>query len=51
MRAYLSNLSPRTWVWVTVPLVVVAYPLFTLVLPLVFRAVLPEVVRNFLSLL
>ena len=35
----------------TIPVLVIAYPLVTVVLPAMFRAAVPEVVRTVLSLI
>ena len=51
MKSYLTNLSLQTWMVVTVPLVLIAYPLVTMVLPTVLRLIVPEVVRNVLYLM
>ena len=51
MKAYLAKLSARTWALLTVPLVVIAYPVFTIALHAAIRAVVPEVVRTVLDLL
>ena len=49
MRAYLANLTPKTWM--LLPVVAIAYPVVTVVLPAVVRAVVPEVVRSVLRLI
>jgi hypothetical protein len=51
MRAYLANLTPKTFLLLAVPLLAIAYPVATCVVPEVIRAVVPEVVRSVLSLL
>ncbi|MGD0568550.1 MAG: hypothetical protein ABSA78_09105 [Candidatus Sulfotelmatobacter sp.] len=51
MRAYLANLTPRAQVLLAVPIVVIAYPLVTCVLPAIARALVPDVVRSVLSLI
>jgi len=51
MRSYLANLTPKARLLLAVPLVVIAYSVVTVVLPTVFRAVVPEVVRSVLSLM
>lgn len=51
MRAYLANLTPKAWAMLAVPLVAIAYPVVTIVLPAVIRAVVPDVVRSVLSLI
>jgi len=51
MRAYLSNLTPKAWFLLAVPLVAVAYPVVMAVVPAVVKAVVPEVVRTVLHLI
>jgi hypothetical protein len=51
MKAYLANLPTRTWLLLAVPAVALAYPIATMVLPTVLRAVVPEVVRSVLSVI
>jgi hypothetical protein len=51
MKAYFTNLPTRTWLWVVVPAVVVAYPVVRVVVPAVFHAVVPEVVRTVLNVI
>jgi hypothetical protein len=51
MRAYLTNLTPKTFMLLAAPIVAIAYPVVTIVVPAVVRAVVPEVVRSVLSLL
>jgi hypothetical protein len=51
MRAYLTNLPMRTWLLLVVPAVVIAYPLASIILPAVVRAVVPQVVRTVLSVI
>ena len=51
MRAYLANLTPKAFMLLAVPVVAIAYPLVTCVLPAVVRALLPDAVRSVLSLL
>ena len=51
MKAYFANLPMRTWLLLMVPAVLVAYPVVSIVLPAVVRAVVPEVVRNVLSVI
>jgi hypothetical protein len=51
MRAYLANLTPKTFMLLAVPIVAIAYPVATMVVPAVVRAVIPDVVRSVLSLL
>ncbi|MGC2403850.1 MAG: hypothetical protein WA510_28915 [Acidobacteriaceae bacterium] len=51
MRAYLANLTPKKLMLLAVPVIAIAYPLVTLILPAIFRAVVPDVVRSVLSLI
>jgi len=51
MRAYLANLTSRTGMFLVVPLIVIVYPLVTIVVPALLRAVIPDVVRSVLSLI
>ncbi len=51
MKTYFSNLSSTVWVLLALPLVAVAYPLVTIVVPAVLHAVVPESVRAVLSML
>jgi hypothetical protein len=51
MRAYLANLTPKAFMLLAVPVVAIAYPLVTCVIPAVVRALLPEAVRSVLSLI
>ena len=48
MKAYIANLSARTWALLALPLVAIAYPVVTVVIPAIIRAVVPEVVRTVL---
>ena len=51
MKAYFKNLPTRTWLLLVVPAVVLAYPVVRVVLPAVFHAVVPEVVRSVLNVI
>jgi hypothetical protein len=51
MKAYFKNLSSTAWALAAIPLVAVAYPVVTVVVPAVLRAVMPETVRAVLSML
>ena len=51
MKAYFNNLSTKTWLLLVMSLVVVAYPIAKLVVPVVLHAVVPEVVRSMLSVI
>ena len=51
MKAYFANLPTRTWALLVIPAVLIAYPVATIVVPAVLRAVVPEVVRTVLSVI
>ena len=51
MKAYLANLTPKALMLLAVPVVAIAYPVVTVVVPAVIRAVIPEVVRSVLSMI
>jgi hypothetical protein len=51
MKAYFNNLSTKTWLLLVMSLVVAAYPIARLVVPVVLHAVVPEVVRSVLSVI
>jgi hypothetical protein len=51
MKAYFTNLPAKIWVLLAVPLVAIAYPVVTIVVPAVIRAVVPETVRTVLHLM
>jgi hypothetical protein len=51
MRTYLNNLSSTVWAFLVIPLVAVAYPVVTIVVPALLHAVVPESVRAVLSML
>jgi hypothetical protein len=51
MKTYFKSLSSTAWTLLTIPLVAVAYPVVTIVVPAVLRAVVPETVRAVLSML
>jgi len=51
MRAYLNNLSTKTWLLLVIPALVIAYPIVRIVVPAVIHAVVPEVVRNVISVI
>jgi hypothetical protein len=51
MRAYFANLTPKAFMLLAVPVLAIAYPVVTLVLPAMVRALVPETVRSVLSLL
>jgi hypothetical protein len=51
MKAYFTNLPMRTWLWLVLAIVAVAYPVVHIVLPAVVHAVVPEAVRTVLSVI
>jgi len=51
MRGYFANLTPRAFVVLAISTLAVAYPVVTILVPAVIRAVVPEVVRSVLRLL
>jgi hypothetical protein len=51
MRAYLANLTPKTLMLLALPVIAIAYPVVTVVMPAVIHAVVPEAVRSVLSLI
>jgi hypothetical protein len=51
MKTYFSNLTPKALALIALPLVAIAYPVVTIVVPAVVRAVVPEAVRTVLSLI
>jgi hypothetical protein len=51
MRSYLANLNTRTAMLVALPILAIAYPIVTIVVPAIARAVIPDVVRSVLSLI
>lgn len=51
MRAYLANLTPTAKLLLALPILAVAYPVVTIIVPDIIRAALPEVVRSVLSLI
>jgi len=51
MRAHFNNLSMKTWLLMVVPALVIAYPVARVVVPAVIHAVVPEVVRNVLTVI
>ncbi len=50
MRAY-SKLTPRGQMLLALPLVALGYPIVTMLLPALYRALVPEVVRSVLHLI
>jgi hypothetical protein len=51
MRAYLAKLTPTTRILLALPVLLIVYSVVTVVLPAVFCAVVPEVVRSVLKLM
>ena len=51
MKAYLNNLSTRTWLLLVTSAVLLVYPVARVVVPAVVHAVVPEVVRSVLSVI
>ena len=51
MKAYFTNLPTKIWLLVVVPALLIAYPVVRIVVPAVLHAVVPEVVRNVLSVI
>jgi hypothetical protein len=51
MRAYFSNLPTKMWLLLVVPAMAIAYPIARVVIPAVVHAVVPEVVRNVLTVI
>ncbi len=51
MKAYLENLSMRTWLMIVLPALAVAYPIARLVFPAIVHAVVPDVVRTVLHVM
>jgi hypothetical protein len=51
MRAYLAKLTPRTRMLLSIPAIVIAYLIVTVVVPAVVHAAVPEVVRQVLKLM
>ena len=51
MRGHLANLTPKGFLLLAVPVLAIAYPVITMVVPAVVRAVVPDVVRSVLHLL
>lgn len=51
MRSYLANLPASVWALAVIPAVLVAYPIARAVVPVVFHAMVPEVVRSMLHMM
>jgi hypothetical protein len=51
MRAYLANLKPNALMVLALSAVAIAYPVVTILLPAVLRAIVPDAVRSVLNLI
>ena len=51
MRAYLANVTPTVRRLLALSLIALAYPIVTVVLPAIIRAVVPTVVQSVLRLM
>jgi hypothetical protein len=51
MRSYLANLKPNVLLVLGLSAVACAYPVVTLLLPALIRAIVPDAVRSVLSLI
>ena len=51
MKAFLANLTSRNWLLLAAGGVALGYPLVRVLLPAVFNALVPEVVRNVLRVI
>jgi hypothetical protein len=51
MRVHVANLTPKGFLLLAIPAIVIAYSVVTIVVPAVIRAVVPEVVRSVLRLI
>ncbi len=51
MKAYFASLTPKGWFLLTIPLVAIAYPIAAVVVPIVIKALVPEVVRSVLHMM
>ena len=47
--AFFNNLTPRRWMLLVVPAVLLTYPAVRLAVPVVVHAIVPGVVRTLLS--
>jgi hypothetical protein len=45
------NLTPKARMLLAIPLLIIAYPVVTMVLPAMLRCIVPNVVRSVLSLI
>jgi len=51
MKAYFNNLPMKTWLLLILPTLAIAYPMARVVGAAVLHAIVPEVVRNVLSVI
>ena len=51
MKAYFQNLPTKTWLFLVIPAVIIAYPVVRIVVPAVIHAVVPEAVRSVLRVI
>ena len=51
MKTYFNNLSPMVWALLAIPVVALAHPVVTILVPALIHALLPEPVRAVLSML
>jgi len=51
MKAYFTNLPMRTWALLVLPIIAIAYPVTTIVVPALVHAVVPDVVRTVLHMI
>jgi hypothetical protein len=51
LKTYFNNLSQTVWALLAIPLVALAYPVVTILVPALIHAVIPESVRAVLSML
>jgi hypothetical protein len=51
MRGYLAKLTPRGFAVLALPLLALAYPVVMILVPALFRALVPDAVRAVLQLM
>ncbi len=51
MRVYLAKLPSKARMLLAIPLFLMAYPVVMILIPALFRAMVPQVVRSVLSLI
>ena len=51
MKAHFNDVPMKMWLLLVVPAILIAYPVARLVIPAVIHAIVPEVVRNVLTVL